>query len=120
MPRNYLKTIGGTFAMTPYQPEKQIASEAIIEAPTRPNGLNNSRLDGIPLSEPSSVLEANTGLLNKKPKISILGLGSIGNRHFQNFKELGCDVRGYDNAGITSAALIANRNEAIDWADAIV
>ena len=29
-------------------------------------------------------------------KIGILGLGSIGTRHFNNFKSLGCEVVGYD------------------------
>lgn len=53
-----------------------------------------------------------------KKKIGILGLGSIGTRHFRNFEALGCEVKGYDpGAGKVSAML---RDDLIDWADAVV
>jgi predicted dehydrogenase len=59
-------------------------------------------------------------------KIGIIGLGSIGNRHFQNFEKLGCEVRAYDTQ-ITAYATrdgpaidTTNRQEVIDWADALV
>jgi len=51
-----------------------------------------------------------------KKKIGILGLGSIGTRHFRNFEALGCEVRSYD---ILTDKLSA-RYEVIDWADALV
>ncbi len=48
-------------------------------------------------------------------KIGILGLGSIGKRHFENFKKLGCEVRGYD-PGVDGY----DRHQVVGWADAIV
>lgn len=88
----------------------------IIEAPTRPNGLNNSPLDGIPLSRTSINSDAPTEIQRLKPKIGVLGLGSIGSRHFRNFKDLGCEVHGFDPVDDTQWA----RGKLIEWADAIV
>lgn len=48
-------------------------------------------------------------------KIGILGLGSIGKRHFENFRKLGCEVRGYD-PGVDGY----DRHQVVGWADAIV
>jgi predicted dehydrogenase len=49
-------------------------------------------------------------------KIGILGLGSIGGRHYENFEKLGCVVSCYD-LEYNKPHL---RQEVIDWADAIV
>jgi predicted dehydrogenase len=49
-------------------------------------------------------------------KIGILGLGSIGSRHFENFKNLGCEVRGYDPKRDSNI----ERNQLLAWADAFV
>lgn len=51
----------------------------------------------------------------EKRKIGILGLGSIGKRHAENFKKLGCEVRGYD-PGVDGW----DRHQVVDWADAVV
>jgi predicted dehydrogenase len=51
-----------------------------------------------------------------KKKIGILGLGSIGSRHLSNFKELECEVRGYD----PEYDHTLTRDRIIKWADAIV
>ena len=48
-------------------------------------------------------------------KIGILGLGSIGKRHFENFKKLGCEVRGYD-PGVDGY----DRHQVTEWANALV
>lgn len=54
-------------------------------------------------------------------KIGILGLGSIGRRHADNFKALGCDVRYYDScAGSGGLFPYMNRDELIELSDAIV
>ena len=51
-----------------------------------------------------------------KPKIGILGLGSIGSRHRDNFMSLGCGVRGYDPIKGGDSL----REDILKWADAIV
>lgn len=47
-------------------------------------------------------------------KIGVLGLGSIGTRHFRNFQALGCEVMGYD------LCHGSGRAEVVNWADALV
>lgn len=103
--------------MTDYPQGSQTEKAAPTEAPTNPGGSITSRLDGTPLSGILSASDGSTGLHRNKPKIGVLGhLGSIGSRHLKNFKELGCNVDGWDplkNHPLDRASLIA-------WADAIV
>src|SRR5712671_2686106 len=102
----------------PYQPVNRTPSMAApTREPTRIDGSTNSLWDGTPPSNTSvsSVRHIETSMPRK---IGVLGLGSIGSRHFQNFKDLGCDVRGYDpGAGKVSTML---REDLMNWADAIV
>lgn len=52
-----------------------------------------------------------------KTKIGVLGyFGSIGSRHYRNFKELGCNVDGWDP--LKNHPL--DRETLIEWADAVV
>jgi predicted dehydrogenase len=55
-----------------------------------------------------------------KKKIGVLGLGSIGSRHLRNFKELGCEVRGYDPQYAGQGDHGPSRMDVIHWADALV
>ena len=52
----------------------------------------------------------------RRPKIGILGMGSIGTRHAKNFMQLGCEVRTHDP--IINPC--TSRQEIINWADAII
>jgi len=99
-----------------YQPAKQMVQAPTIEAPTRPNTFPNYPSLGTPLSRMSSNSEKSLGLKSEKKKIGILGLGSIGSRHYRNFKELGCEVLGYDSHRPANAF---DRQYVINWADAI-
>lgn len=82
------------------------------------SGLLDYPMDGLPLSKMSSSLASNIETRNVKPKIGILGLGSIGSRHLKNFKELGCEVSVYDPN--EKCIYTYTREELINWADAIV
>jgi predicted dehydrogenase len=92
--------------------------EVIIDEPTNPNGWTTYQTVGSHLSVKSSGSAANIGQSKMKKKVGVLGIGSIGNRHLNNFIELGCAVRGYDPANSPEESFI--RQEVIDWADAIV
>ena len=88
--------------------------------PTRIDGSMNSHWDGTLPSNTSasSVRHIETSMPRK---IGVLGLGSIGRRHYRNFKDLGCEVETYDlqangGKGLTSL----NHDSLLEWADAIV
>src|SRR6266849_523498 len=102
----------------PYLPVNRTPPMAVpIKEPTKIDGSTNSLWDGILPSNTSASSVRLTGTSKVQKKIGILGLGSIGSRHFQNFKDLGCEVLGYDPF-ITPLA--QDREYVLDWADSIV
>src|SRR6266436_2201024 len=89
----YSQIIGRTSAGMVWELEYRTLPMAVpTREPTRIDGSMNSHWDGTLPSNTSASSVRLTGNSTMPRKIGVLGLGSIGSRHYQNFEAIGCEV----------------------------